>query len=398
MDIRVLINKLYTMKKLFFTAVLALFAASTVMAEEVAKKPSFKGFETNGFWDNWEISLGAGANYTAWNGVGFDQEAVGDLGWLVEGSVSKWFTPVVGARVQLIGGRLNASDDNGVKSNWIMPHADALVNISNWIGGYRADRVYYATLFAGFGTSIVDVKHNAGTGFAFDAGLINTFRVCKALDINLELKGILNAGNNMPRALAGYCGKYGQIYAATVGVAYRFNQRTWTRSKDYTAADLKVYQDAAAKAKAEAEAAAKENARLDAALKNANADVAAAQQALAAAKAAQKPAHTGLSSAVVIYTIGKSTLTPQEKTRLDLIAYQIKNGDKEHVYTIVGTADSQTGTPALNQRLSEARAKNVYDYLVKQGVNPDQLTYEGKGGVEHSVTGKPAANRAATIK
>ena len=43
------------MKKLFFTIVLAAFATTAVWAEDTPKKPSFAGFVTNGFWDNWEI-------------------------------------------------------------------------------------------------------------------------------------------------------------------------------------------------------------------------------------------------------------------------------------------------------------------------------------------------------
>mgnify|MGYP000808319969 CR=1 FL=1 len=66
------------------------------------------------------------------------------------------------------------------------------------------------------------------------------------------------------------------------------------------------------------------------------------------------------------------------KTRR-MIAEQIKSGSKDAVYQIVGHADQQTGTAAGNKRVAENRAKSVYDFLVKCGVNPKQLTYEGKG-------------------
>ena len=102
-------------------------------------------------------------------------------------------------------------------------------------------------------------------------------------------------------------------------------------------------------------------------------------------------------STIILYKIGSSALTPEEKVRLDLKADLIKNGPKNQVYTIEGHADPQTGTAAINQRLSEQRAKAVYDYLVSKGVSPSQLRYEGMGDT-HNQYKTPVANRVAIIK
>ena len=59
----------------------------------------------------------------------------------------------------------------------------------------------FVRVFGGFGVNFVNVKNETTTGYAATAGLINTFRVCKQLDINLELKGILPAGHDMPRGI-----------------------------------------------------------------------------------------------------------------------------------------------------------------------------------------------------
>ena len=218
------------MKKLLLSIALVAFSVANVAAQETsADKLRWKGIMNNGFWSNWELSVAGGVNATAWNGIGTDQDATGDLGWQIEGGLTKWFNPILGARVQLIGGQLNTSDDY-LKSNWIMPHADAVINLSNWIGGYREDRVYYAKVFAGAGVNFTNVNNEAGSGFAGVAGLINTFRVCKQLDINLELKGILSAGHDMPRGIDVLADKYGQIYSATLGIAYRFNKRNWDKA------------------------------------------------------------------------------------------------------------------------------------------------------------------------
>lgn len=52
------------------------------------------------------------------------------------------------------------------------------------------------------------------------------------------------------------------------------------------------------------------------------------------------------------------------------------------MYQVTGYADKATGTAAYNQKLSEKRAQNVADALVKKfGVNASQLQVVGKGGV-----------------
>ena len=43
-------------------------------------------------------------------------------------------------------------------------------------------------------------------------------------------------------------------------------------------------------------------------------------------------------------------------------------------------------------------AKSVYDFLVKCGVNPKQLTYEGKGNAANVYENNQKANRAVIIK
>ena len=45
---------------------------------------------------------------------------------------------------------------------------------------------------------------------------------------------------------------------------------------------------------------------------------------------------------------------------------------------IAGHTDD-VGPSDYNQRLSEARAKAVYDYLVSKGISPSRLTYKGYG-------------------
>ena len=378
------------MKKFLISiAILAISMGSVMAQENSAEKLRWKGIMNNSFWSNWELSLGGGVNYTAWNGYGFDQKGIGDLGWQGELTTTKWFNPIVGARLQVVGGKLNISNDpislgespNNIESTWIAPHVDAVINLSNWIGGYRENRVYYAKLFAGAGVSLTNVGENNGAGLAVAGGLINTFRVCKALDINLELKSILTSGRDMPCDLVDLAGKTGRIYSATLGLACRFNKRDW--EKAYSQAEVDGYLAAIA--------------ALEAGLADAHRNEGKLAERLAAQKAAldkalkdlencrnKKPVVTEVKSATALFfNLNSARLLDRAKSSMQLITETIAAAPKDQVFTIVGHADDETGTPSYNQKLSEKRAKAVYDYLIEQGVNKDQLTWKGVGSSEN---------------
>ncbi len=387
------------MKKFLLTiAIVAISAGSVFAQENSAEKLRWKGIMNNGFWANWEIGVAGGVNATAWNELGGvnNQKQIGDLGWQVEGNLTKWFNPIVGARLQVAGGTLNASGD-AQKSTWVMPHFDGLVNLSNWIGGYREDRVYYAKLFAGFGLNCVNVDSETATGFAASGGLINTFRVCKQLDINLELKGILTPGRDMPAEIASIgVGKYGQMYSATLGLAYRFNKRNW--DKAYSQEEVDGYlasiaaleaglADAHRNAGKLAERLAAQKAATDQALKD--------NEALRAELAKRKS--SVVSSTALFFNLNSARLLDRTKSAMQILAETIAAAPKDQVFTLVGHADDETGSAEYNQKLSEKRAKAVYDYLVENGVNKDQLTWKGVGSSQN-IFPINSTNRVVIVK
>ena len=397
------------MKKIFLTFMLAAFAASA-WAEGTPKKPSFSGFVSNGFWDNWEVSAGLGGG-TAFSNSG-NLGSWGDrFGFEGNLSLTKWLHPVVGVRGQLQGGWFNNFDADLGKLKWpyLFVHADVMVNASNWIGGYREDRAWYAVPFAGFGylasnfTDKSQQKSLSGTDqeFAFTAGLLNKFRLSPAFDFNIELKGLMAKSEICPASVSG---AYMFGFTATAGITYRFNQRNWQRGvPGYTAEDIRAFQDAVAAGNAALEASKAENARLNEELAAAQAaakeaEMAAAEAEAKAAAEAKKVNTSSCPTSIIFYDYSMSKLTAKDKTRLELTADLIKNGPKDRVYTIQGHADQQTGTPAGNKRVAENRAKNVYNYLIKCGVNPKQLTYEGLGNEPDVYKNIQKANRSVIIK
>ena len=79
----------------------------------------------------------------------------------------------------------------------------------------------------------------------------------------------------------------------------------------------------------------------------------------------------------VLFQNGKATLLPAAREKLSKIA-GILSTHKGLKIEADGFTDSN-GSDVLNQNLSEARAKNVKDYLVSQGVQGDSVTSKGFG-------------------
>lgn len=282
------------MKRIFLTFLIAAFA-SAAWAQDTPKKPSFSGFVSNGFWDNWEISVGAGAGTAFSNGSNL--KSLGDrIGFEGNFSLTKWVHPVVGLRAQLQGGWFNNYDPEMGKMDWpyMFVHTDLMLNVSNWIGGYREDRAWYAVPFVGFGymasnftdKSQRDNGGNTNQELAFTYGLLSKFRLSPAFDFNIELKGLLSKSELCPAQMNG---QYLLGFSATAGLTYRFNQRGWQRGvPGYTAADIQAFQDAVAASMAASAALEAQNAQLAQQLADAEAAAAAADAAAkaAAAKAA----------------------------------------------------------------------------------------------------------------
>lgn len=99
----------------------------------------------------------------------------------------------------------------------------------------------------------------------------------------------------------------------------------------------------------------------------------------------------------VFFQIGRSSIDNRDKIRLQAVAKIIKEGPKDMVYKVSGYADKHTGSAKTNQKLSEKRAKAVYDYLVQEGVNPDQLKMEANAGVDNMFFNDACLSRVVIV-
>jgi len=79
----------------------------------------------------------------------------------------------------------------------------------------------------------------------------------------------------------------------------------------------------------------------------------------------------------ILFASGKSSLRPDALSKLNVVAVTLKNMTGR-TFLIEGYTDS-TGKAAFNKQLSMKRAGAVREYLIRQGLPPDQVKAVGYG-------------------
>lgn len=346
---------------------------------------------TNSFWSNWFIQVGAD-----WNAYYTGEEHGANLHiqpWKrfranpgASFAIGKWFTPGLGLRTKvqgIWGKQVYGNENDYLKGNkyWVA-NEQVLFNVSNMLCGYNPTRTWNFIPFAGAGVARSMTYNRYATGLS--AGILNTFRVSRHVAINLEFgwnryegdfDGI-NVGENNNR---GWDSHDNNLYGE-VGLTFNLGKSTWSKTPDVDAIKA-AYQSQIDALNSQLADAAAENARLKNLLAN------------------QKPAQTVTKYASapvsVFFDLNKIKIASDR----DLIAVKdFADFAKENNASVLvkGYADSATGTPAYNQRISEHRANVLADKLVEYGVNRDNITVEAKGGVD---TLSPVSyNRRATAE
>ena len=414
------------MKRFYIAALaVALLSSVTMTGQEkkdtsaVDPKPSFAGFVTNGFWDNWELSVGGGIGAALFGNE--NPGAAGDyIGGMGSISATKWLNPVFGLRAVLEGGGYSSVNAALEKKSWpyLSMHADFMMNLSNWIGGYKERRVYYAVPYFGMGYMASNFTKTAqeandfpyvNQNFVVSWGLLNKFRVSNSVDVNLEIGGLLGKNEISPVRDVN-SGPFLTSLNASVGISYRFGKRDFERgAAGYTMDDINALKAEAARAAERAQAQSTANEDLSDELAQAQKDAAAAQQRAGQAEKQLADAQAELEA--LKQQIALDAATPEETiffgyevwgldavdlTTLQELAKKMLAGPKDYVYTITGYADFTTGARSNNIAIAEKRAKSVYDYLVSLGVPAAQLTHQGAGPDAQPFTGR--GNQSVTIK
>jgi outer membrane protein OmpA-like peptidoglycan-associated protein len=94
----------------------------------------------------------------------------------------------------------------------------------------------------------------------------------------------------------------------------------------------------------------------------------------------------------VTFEVNQAVLQSQSSATLDRVAASLVANPDTHV-EVAGYTDN-TGSPAANLRLSQARADAVRTYLISKGVAPDHIVAKGYGPANPVASNATAAGRA----
>lgn len=394
------------MKKsvLFSLAVLAAGAFSANAQEVTYVEDCSQGYLMNKAKDNWFMTVEGGGNisFGHLNNQADTKDRFGGNAGLYFG---KWVTPTFGFRfggqyLMTKGATLekgmfrkqNANRlDNGyypAKMQAVSPEFDVLINLTNWWCGYRPGRVYNAVLHGGGGAMFTfrraykdnELKWRSAhsTPLFVNVGLQNNFAVSKVVDLFIDVEYMLyhEGGAYEPH--------YTQDLKLSAGLNVNFGKRDWNCPVTAVCPTWK-YTDA-------------EGDALVARLAQADAKIASLQKQLdeCLKRPVEKVSCEGL--ATVYYPINQYSLSSREKTILSSMAEVMKDTPNQK-YILTGWADNYTGNDEINTRLRNQRVNTVKDYLVKCGVNADQLEarIDANNLTDFGVKGAPL-DRAVTIK
>lgn len=386
------------MKKFVIGAAL-LGMSMTAFAQQA--DPTMKySVATNSFWSNWFIQVGG--DYNIWysnqehgrhldNGGDFDFLSKQRRSFGGSVAIGKWFTPGFGLRTKLQGFNSKKIGAVGVTSQhfWSL-NEQIMFNLSNLFMGYNPERVWNISPFIGGGMA----RNMSANRYVMQlsAGINSSWRLCRNLDLYAEagwnrMEDNFD-GNEMAQLSNSHHGrgwedKDNHLYAE-IGLTFKLGKATWNKTPDVDA--IKALSQSQIDA-------------LNSQLNDLNTENGKLRKELA-----EKPKTTVLTKSLkefvatpisVFFNIGKidvALLKDLVNVRA-LAKYAIENNS--HIL-VTGYADSSTGTPAINQRLSEQRANTIVEELVKMGVNRSNIRTAAGGGVK--MLEYPDYDRRATVQ
>ena len=375
------------MKRLYLFFGAAALAASimaapvSVNAQENGNRDEFGNivrgpYETNQFGDNWFIGLGGGINLFLNDGSDVK------IGPSLDVNLGKWFTPSVGMRMGYQG--LNFFSDNQpqMKYGYMYIHGDFLWNMSNALSGYKETRFWnlvpylHAGYFRSYGLDGYDFADNE---LAVGGGLLHNLRLTDRIDLIIDMRATVVNGRVQEDSGVGV------LPSVTMGFAVDLGWPGFVR----TSTILGAVEAANAEKTAILEAGILALEAANASLEAENADLMKKNKALKKnikdleqAVSAEVVEYSEMSPITVYFNIGQTVLDEKEMKHLDFYAKNIiekVDSGSDVMITVMGSADSNTGTTKRNQYLSDARGRYIMDVLkTKYGIQADRMSIKAE--------------------
>lgn len=399
------------MKKSLIALACALFMGQAMVAQtsqEVTyvEDPS-QGYLFNQFKDNWFITAEGGANiffsprdsYRDWKDRWSPNAAI---------YVGKWFSPLLGLR---IGGEwvkmkgLSDVEDLGVlhdeplvdgkykqKFVHLGPVFDAMLNMTNWICGYKPGRFYNLTLYGGAGAYLTMARSYDANGKSsrykdckdniinVRFGVMNTFNLSKNFQLALDIR--FTALDNHKDEL--YGNKTSYDVSANLGVTYLFNKTDWSHPIVPVCPEPENCDALRARLQA-----------ADARIADLEAQLQACLDRPTEVVEVETPAAP---LATIYFPINVSKLT-REDVRVVNACAEVMKANPDTKYVVTGWADNYTGNDRINTNLRKNRAASVEKQLLKAGVAASQFeTTINNGNLVDMGEKFVALDRATTIQ
>ncbi len=391
------------MKNKFFIASLLLAGACMTVNAQEDKYYTETGSYTEKGSDNIFVGLGVGAMSVINDGMNTPT-------FNMNVTVGKYITPVWGVRGQ-IGGFWGSLDEQSTGYHRYCKkfgeiNLDAMLDLINLFGkNNNPNHPFNLYLFAGptmnIGKAVDNVtstdmnitingstsetsesefnEHGMKARFGATVGLGLGYNITDKWALNLE--GRIGVTPSM-FGNASDCLKAEATARVNLGVAYTFGGKNFVTL-----------------GRIDRDAINEEINRYRSELEKTRADLAACRDAKANAKPEIREVVKEVQVAgprAIFFKIGSARIDDYGKVNIKLAAEILKaNPDKK--YKIAGYCDKATGSAPFNQKLSEKRAQAVYDALVAEGVDKDQLELIGYGGTEN-MWGKNFLNRVVILE
>lgn len=416
------------MKKLFIAAISLLVPffinAQQVEAQKAASKTTF--VNQGG---NWFIGLSGGVGTLLSEGSSqldlFDNiQVTGGL------SVGKWMSPVWGLRLNMTGAKLQGytlwNNNTGTGSWWFgtnydqasgyvnasagnketikntflgdskkskddadgyvydVPYGagsiDLLLNVNNLFSTYNPDRVFNFILFGGLGYAHTfknsDANRTAVNSIMGKGGFIADFSISRAFSIDLEAQALLLP--EMFDRQVGGTNNHDIVANVMLGVNYKFSPRGFEQAILYNPNEIANLNNQINNLRAENAELSKRPAYCP--------DCPECPRCPDVIIKKEAPKKFEYLPSPVFFRINSSTIdAAQWKSIEDAVKYLRENPDAR--LKLTGYADRATGTPAGNKKLSEKRAKAVYDAMVqKYRIDPSRIETSYLGDAEQPFT------------
>lgn len=410
------------------SALLTLACAALISGSAWAQAPAevtyvedpAQGMIFNKFENNWFITVDGGVNVLSTK-YDSDMQLKHRIAPAADVQLGKWFSPLIGFRGGFTWlnnkGITNGKNVFGIVRpekdvvatyntnndqlryetclNQLGVNFDAMLNVTNWLCGYKPNRFYNFVAYVG-GVSYWGYQHKNGNDKALDTsvnqnrlglrgGVINSINLTNALALSLDLRftGVGSNCNDLGENGRGIIYDNSKNWSAFVGLTYNFGKTTWN------APIVPVCPPA------------QDCTPIQARLDDAEARLADCQRKLDECLRRPIPAPVVKECiapiTTVYYTIGSSRVSRIDANVLRSVAAQMK-ADTSKKYDICGWADNYTGSEALNARLRTARANAVKAILIRNGVKADQLNVTTNPGDRYTGKENVYLDRCVTIQ